>query len=544
MSTSARSILIVGSGASGVHFARRCLANGVAVTMLDVGNPRHRPTHPELDFADLKAELPDPVREFLGADYSALELPHDDSAEYYGFPPSKDYVFQSEASADHVGRGFNPLFSHAQGGLAEAWTGGAYTFNAGDLQAFPFEPEDLAPYYDDVAQCIGITGADDDLAQFIPLHEGLLQPLDLDENGANLAATYEQNREKLNRRMGFFMGRSRVAVLSAEMQGRPACDKLGRCLWGCPTDAFYVPSITLQELRRHSNFNYLDGRVVEHFLFDGDGRVKDVVSRSVNDGSRCRHPVSGQLVLAAGALSSARIYLTSLLVGEGQAPELGGLMDNRQVMMPFVNRSLVGKAFDPHTYQYHQLATAWHDPLDSTYVHGQITTLKTALIHPLIQSLPFGMRAAMRRFGDLHGSLGLLNINLSDERSDQNTVSIERNGDGSARLLTSYFASSADASRVKRAIAAASKALRALGCLAPRAMTRVRPMGAGVHYGGLLPMTAEGSEHTVDPHGTSRRFRNLTLADAITFPALPAKNLTFTLMANAVRIADRLTDPS
>jgi choline dehydrogenase-like flavoprotein len=32
---------------------------------------------------------------------------------------------------------------------------------------------------------------------------------------------------------------------------------------------------------------------------------------------------------------------------------------------------------------------------------------------------------------------------------------------------------------------------------------------------------------------------NLVIADGASFPSLPAKNLTFSLMANAVRVAER-----
>jgi choline dehydrogenase-like flavoprotein len=36
----------------------------------------------------------------------------------------------------------------------------------------------------------------------------------------------------------------------------------------------------------------------------------------------------------------------------------------------------------------------------------------------------------------------------------------------------------------------------------------------------------------------SHDFENLYLVDGSTFPFLPSKNITFTLMANAVRIAE------
>ncbi len=50
-------------------------------------------------------------------------------------------------------------------------------------------------------------------------------------------------------------------------------------------------------------------------------------------------------------------------------------------------------------------------------------------------------------------------------------------------------------------------------------------------------MTSDDAPDTTTPNGRSRRFDNLHFADGTTFPFLPAKNLTFTLMANAVRIA-------
>ena len=36
--------------------------------------------------------------------------------------------------------------------------------------------------------------------------------------------------------------------------------------------------------------------------------------------------------------------------------KLPGLMDNRQVLIPFVNLKMIGRPFDPGTYQYHQVA--------------------------------------------------------------------------------------------------------------------------------------------------------------------------------------------
>jgi choline dehydrogenase-like flavoprotein len=63
-------------------------------------------------------------------------------------------------------------------------------------------------------------------------------------------------------------------------------------------------------------------------------------------------------------------------------------------------------------------------------------------------------------------------------------------------------------------------------------------MGASVHYAGTLPMSREGGALTTTADCRSLDFPNLIVADGSTFPFLPAKNLTLTLMANAARVAD------
>ena len=64
----------------------------------------------------------------------------------------------------------------------------------------------------------------------------------------------------------------------------------------------------------------------------------------------------------------------------------------------------------------------------SDRVHALITTLKTALIHPVVQSIPASLGASLALFRNLHTALGLVNINFSDHRRDENRIGIEPGG--------------------------------------------------------------------------------------------------------------------
>lgn len=530
-------IVIVGSGASGVHFALSALRKGYQVTMIDVGYEKPDPVNRDDTFTTLKENLSDPAAYFLGDRYQGVLLPGSEK-EYYGIPPNKDYVFRSPDDFHYQSRGFAPLFSFAQGGLAQAWTAGCYPFNDDELSDFPFGYKEIAPYYAEVARRIGIGGAADDLARIFPVHDHLLDPLELDRHSALLLAEYRKHASYLNRRLRCFLGRTRVATLSQDVEGRQKCTYLGRCLWGCPRESLYTPSLTLAQCRENPNFTYIPRMRVRHFKFSSGNRITNLIAEPTDGGSTREFPVD-KLVLAAGALCSSKIFLDSICKNTGEIIQLRGLMDNRQLLVPFVNLRLIGQPFKPDSYQYHQVGLGIETENPKEYVHGQITTLKTAMLHPIIQSLPCDMRTAIFLVRNFHCALGIVNLNLHDTRRDANYLTLEENaGTGNTRMIINYSSAHEQKAQIQRSLKTVKKVLRRLGCLVPPGMAHVRPMGASAHYAGTLPMSPAKTPLTTSEYCQSHDFDNLYVIDGATFPFLPAKNITFTLMANAIRVAE------
>jgi choline dehydrogenase-like flavoprotein len=533
---SSRHVLVVGSGPSGVHFAQTALEKGFAVTMVDVGRSAPAAILPDRRFDQLKDDLDDAVGYFLGSRYQGVLLP-DFGREYYGIPPSKQYVFEDPAVFARSAEGFDPLFSFARGGLAQAWTAGCYPFNEAELADFPFDYTRIGAHYDEVAKRIGITGEADDLARFMPVHAHLLPPMPLDTHSALLARAYARKRGTINGRLGAYLGRTRVATLTRDMGDRHACANLGRCLWGCPQGSLYTPAHTLAELERTPGFSYLSGLEALSFRIGEGGRATALDARRIEGGERVTLPID-ELALAAGALSTATLVLRSVHAATGERVRLTGLMDNRQVLVPFLNWRMLGRPYDPGAYQYHLLGMGLVQPDPREYVHAQITTLKTALMHPIIQQLPFDLRTSMLIARTTHSALGVVNVNLHDTRRQTNWVELEEDGGERARLRIHYVADPAESDRLPSVLKRIAQSLWQLGCILPPGMQHIRPMGASVHYAGLLPMTTQNEGRwTTDATGRSRAFPNVLVADGATFPFLPAKNLTFTLMANASRVA-------
>lgn len=536
-----KKILVVGSGASGVHFALTALKKGHYVTMLDAGHPRTPAVNPGETFNDLKKNLEDPVRYYLGDAFEAVVLPGSRREYYtkpYAFPPTKNDVFALPAGFGVEANGFEPLFSFAQGGLAEAWTAGVYPFNDAELRQFPFSYDEIEPSYNRVAERIGIGAANDDLARFIPFHDHLNQPLRLDENSQHLWNDYQKHKDYFRQQLHAYLGRSRVATLSRDQGARKACSYCGRCLWGCPNQSLYTPSITLEECMGYSNFRYVPNTLVSHFEYNASHRVTGLIAHKQGEASTQQFDAD-DYVLAAGTLCSSKILIDSVWRQTGQIIKLTGLMDNRQILIPFINLKLLGKRYNPQNYQYHQLAIGIETAKPEEYAHGQITTLKTALLHPIIYNVPIDLRASLAIFRNLRAALGMVNLNLHDWRREENYVTLSPDpSTGHSKLVIRYEPPSDEQQHIRAMVDRIKKFLWKLGCVVPPMMTHVRPMGSSVHYAGTLPMSSAPVAWTSSKNCQSHDFENLYLADGSTFPFLPSKNITFTLMANAVRVAD------
>jgi choline dehydrogenase-like flavoprotein len=530
-------IIIVGSGASAVHFALSVLRKGYQVLMLDIGRLQPEIVNPADTFNELKKNLSDPAEYFLGRDFEAVIYP-DYDGEYYGFPPSKNHVLKGVDSFKYHSNGFKPLSSFAQGGLAEVWTAGVYPLRDQDLLDFPLSYSDFKPYYSQVADRIGITGTRDDLDRFYPYHRNLMPPLELDQHSEILLSEYGKRRGYINDELGSYIGRSRVATLSRDKEQRKACTYTGRCLWGCPAQSLYTPSITLHECKKYPNFTYKSNLYVTHFVCNAKRHINNVFVRSTNENKVYEFELD-KLVLAAGTLSSSKIVMNSIYNNTGEIIKLRGLMDNRQLLIPFINTRMIGKQYNPGTYQYHQLALGIDNENPRNYIHGQITTLKTALIHPIVQKIPLDLKSATFVFRNLHAALGVVNVNFPQIRREENYLSLktERNSSWPS-LLINYVPPPNERNLIRFAIKKVKKVFAALGCFVPPGMIHVRPMGASVHYSGTIPMSSTEGPYTVSKHCQSHDFRNLYVVDGSVFPFLPAKNLTFTLMANAIRVAE------
>src|SRR5262249_27138607 len=153
-----------------------------------------------------------------------------------------------------------------------------------------------------------------------------------------MLARYERDRKQ----PAFRLGRSRNAVLSQPHAGRDACVRDGMCMWGCAKRSIYNAAHDLELLKRHPNFEYRPGCIVDEIARDGAGYR--VAGRAMN-GERCTH-AAPRLVIAAGTVASTSLVLPFL----GRLGERRRLLNNPGYVFALLLPGRLGQAQDARIF--------------------------------------------------------------------------------------------------------------------------------------------------------------------------------------------------
>ena len=500
--------------------------------MLDVGNEdtTYERLIPRGAFADVRRNDRSQHRYFLGDELGGIPLGALGAGPQ--LTPPRAYVLKD---SDRLGaidaRGFAALQSFARGGLAEAWGALAFPFMDREVVRCGLPPDELREHYEIVARRIGVSGrAHDDLESLRCPLPALQPALDLDHNATRILGRYERRKDAFNR-SGIFLGQSLLAALSRPLDGREPNSYEDMDFWANHGRSVYRPDVTLRELRRHPNFQYRRPFLVGSFKeIDGGG----VRVASVPTAAGAPEAIAGRaLILAAGSLGTTRVVLRSMDMYDHMVP----FTCNPHTYIPCVHYCGLGRAHQDRCHSLAQL-TMIYDPMGESgeLVQAQLYSYRSLLLFRLLKEAPLPYREALRIFRTLAPSFVIWLVQHADEPGPGKYCVLRRGHTlADDRLEIGYRASMDDIRRNERGEKVVMRHVRRLGCLP---IKRVHPVhGSSVHYGSQFPMTPEAKPLTTDLTGLLRGTKAVYLADGSTFAYLPAKGLTFTLMANANRVA-------
>jgi len=301
-------VLIVGSGASGGWVAKEVAERGLSVLMLEAGPPRI-PTRDFTEhvwpyqlkfrgFGDQKRLLEtQPVQRLC---YACDEYSHqffvNDLEHPYTFPIDKPFMW---------------IRGRQVGGKTFCWARESYRYSDNEFKAasrdgygddWPISYKELEPYYDLVESYIGVSGSREGLSQ---MPDGQFLP------PMNLSCGAVQAKKVIESKFGWRVMPDRVANLTVDHRGRPACHYCDQCQRGCFTASYFnSPSVTLPAAARTGRFTLVSDAIVSHVVMGADGRARGVhyIDRVTHEHGEA---YAKAVVVAAAALESTRILLNS-----------------------------------------------------------------------------------------------------------------------------------------------------------------------------------------------------------------------------------------
>lgn len=520
-------IAVIGSGPAGIAATRALVARGFRVTLIDGGvslEPERRAqvralaaSPPEEWSADTLADIQRQTPVSLGG--VPLKLAYGSDFPYRDV--ERLLPFENTGTATHP--------SLARGGFSTVWGAAALPYLPEDLADWPVSSADLAPHYRAVTDWMPLSAARDELAENFPLHTDQPRKLESCEQARSLMRDIARARPRLHR-AGFSAGWSRLAVRAGEDARGPGCVYCGMCMSGCPYALIYDASSTLEELLRDGSVRYEPDVVVERLEESGKGVTIRGVSRTRRDPIRFD---AERVYLACGPVGSTRILLASLDAFDRPVE----MKDSQYFLLPWLRFRGVPNPRKENLHTLSQLFIELRDAaVDRHNVHLQVygyndlfDSLFRRLLGPAIHPARPAIDALLAR-------LLLIQGYLHSDASPSMQVALHRKGDHSVLALEERRNPETRPTlrRVVSRLLRHSFDFRALP-LWPA--LQIAPAGRGFHSGGTFPMRNQPAEFESDVWGRPHGLARVHVVDSTVFSTIPSTTITFTVMANAHRIA-------
>jgi len=516
-------VIIIGSGPAGTFSAYPLKTK--KVLMLDVGYSSSETSELQGNLYDLRAKVPDLFDSLIGKDFESLHNLFNDKISYKLKAPYMAYILKNWQQLSPVkSTGYETMMSFAKGGLANGWGAGVYQFNDQDLQNFPITEAELLPFYDELTAHIGISGENDDLEPSFGYSRNLLPPLKRSLFFENFLASYKKNKttKALN---NIKIGTPRLAILSQDYNGRSSYKYDHLDFFRPLNPAVYNPLFTLRDLEKESFLTYLSGYLVVTYK-----EMKDhveITAKKLADNTLHIFK-SKKLILAAGALNTAKLILKANEDTESRLP----LLDNPMVCIPIVDFRKIGSHFDRYESPIAQLNLIYEGDSSIGPIQASLYGSSGPLRTDISADFPLSLSGNMAMTKYLAPAAGLAMIFYPGKFSTKNYLKLNKNDE----LEINYE----DFTLCEKNEAILMKAFRTMGYFCLKALNQYPKSGNSLHHAGTIPMKSRPQKYQTDADGKLFGSNHVYVTDGACFSDLPAKNLTFTIMANALRIATKI----
>ena len=296
-------VCIIGSGAAGGTAAKILTEGGLNVVMLEAGPP----VVPARDYKEhmWPYDLAHRGEGVGGKHRDGIESVNDEFLAPNGF-----WNIEGEPYTTAPGSTFYWFRSRIVGGRTNHWGRIALRFAPVDFKArshdgmgddWPISYEDIAPYYDKVESYIGVFGSKENIPS---APDGVFLP-------PPKPRCTEIFIKRACDKIGVTCIPSRLAIITQDHNGRPACHYCGQCGRGCiPASNFSSSQVMIPPAQKTGRLTLITEAMARELIVGKSGKVEAV--SYIDKKTRTEQQVRARaVVLGASACESARLLLNS-----------------------------------------------------------------------------------------------------------------------------------------------------------------------------------------------------------------------------------------
>ena len=492
---------VVGTGAAalGVLTALLSEKSDFEITVYDIG--KHIVEEPSLD---------NPSEEWITAFYDEVYRKIR-SLNPFKFPPPKTH-FGNQIARQDVGKHLRIFKSESFGGLTNYWGATMLPFTGREMANWPISNEALYPYYQKIAELVGLAARPDALNEYFLQDFSTRPPIRPTTMLDHLDRVVNHHRN--SGQFKVVSGLNRCAIETRDDHPN-SCVYCGECMTGCFRGSVYSTRSTIEQYLKDPRVTrVVKGRVMR---IDEKNRAIDVQT----DNALLQETGFSKVFLSAGCISSTEIVMRSVGLRSGPV-----VKDNAVYVFPilYLGRTPPEARCESYMSECNLIFGCIPKDTDEYFAQVQVYPNFDYLwrynipprLWPIIRPCLWTMRS---RF-----FWGRLYIHSDYSQG----YSIELKDD---QLVMEEVKPDDVSGYVKALMHSIRAAVNQQGFYIPP----IPPLRQKVnsHYVGTLPFG--GDLLDVPPNGEV--MPGVYLCDPACFPESPAVNLGFTIIANASRIA-------
>jgi len=519
--------IVIGSAPSGSMAAQTVTEAGCKTLMLDAGFSNDQSSSDTLsDFHSIRTKGTKQSAIFLGNNFEGIDWGPTQAGSQ--LTPARKYLtHRIKELLPLASKSYFPLESLAYEGLGAAWGLGCYKFSNAELEKAGLETSSIDKAYQVVANRIGISYTPDDIEPYtMPGIEHLQPSIRVDDNGRFILQKYHKRQSEIRKR-NFHLGIPSLALLTADKNNRKATRYSDMDFYNNQGLSAWRPSVTIEELKKKPNFVYQPDILITSFE-----EADDVVYVS-GFIITTKEPVTfkaKKLLLACNVTSTARIVLRSFKKFDHNLP----LLCNPYSYATCLIWKRLGKYTSPERTSTAQLSL-FHDRNNNNadVAMASLYSYSSLLLYRVIKEVPLNFKDALKLMQYLIPAIVIGGIHHPDEGGKLKYVYLKQGAGNFTNdiLHAHYELESAEKRALEKREKLFYQVFRMLGCTP---LKKIQPgFGASAHYAGTLPFNIKEQPFTLQPNGRLSLTKNVFVADGSGFNYLPAKGITFTLMANA-----------